>query len=160
MAREESEFTLTLFIKLGFIAAIFSILPIHKAILATLVITVCYRYVIAAVLGLKVMATMDLNTFITSSKAPLNCVNLTPLSQSRSDLAYEVFGRLAKRHLKMRSKIVKVFGDYYYKEIDFDEVMKTCITILPPKTLKCKEDLEKFFGQIIGEPFPLNRPQW
>ena len=123
MIIEKSELTFALITKLGVVAIILLFLPLLSATLAALAITICYRYVIAAFFRIKVMSVMDMNTFITNDKAPLNCVNLTPVSSHSNEITYEVFGRLVKAHLKMRSKIVKVFGDYYYKEMDYDEVL-------------------------------------
>lgn len=125
-------------VKVAVIPVIFATLPFLQALIATIALIITYRYIIAAILGLKVMAIMDLNTFTTNSKSPLNIVSVTPVSQSKPDQAYEIFGRNVKTHVKMRCKIVEVFGDYYYKEIGFDEVMKTCVTILPGNTIKNK----------------------
>ena len=147
-------------VKLAVFPAILALLPCQQAFIATIALIITYRYIIAAILGLQVMAIMDLNTFTTSSKSPLNCVSITPVSQSKPEQAYEVFGKHAKTHVKMRCKIVEVFGDYYYKEMGFDEVMKTCVTILPGKTIKNKQEMEKFFGEKISEVFSLDRPQW
>lgn len=107
-------------VKVAVIPAIFALLPCLYAMIATITLIITYRYIFAAILGLKVMAIMDLNTFTTNSNSPLNIISITPVSKSKPEQAYEIFGRNARSHLKMRCKIVEVFGDYYYKEISFD----------------------------------------
>lgn len=60
----------------------------------------------------------------------------------------------------MRSKIVKVFGDLYYKEISIEDTIKVCLEFLPPNTIKNKADIESFAGLQLSKAFPLDRPQW
>lgn len=62
----ESEFNAVLLIKLGVVAAIYIGLPLKHAIAVSLVLIICYRYIIATLLGLNVMGAMDLNTFSTN----------------------------------------------------------------------------------------------
>jgi len=62
----ESEFNAVLLIKLGVVAAIYIGLPLKHAIVVSLVLIICYRYIIATFLGLNVMGAMDLNTFSTN----------------------------------------------------------------------------------------------
>lgn len=156
----ESEITLPLLTKLGFVAAIWLALPLKHALAVTFLLIVCYRYAVAIVFGLQVMDIMDLNTFSTSEKATVNSISMTIVSKSEKAHANEVFGRLAHVHRKMRSKIVTVFGDLYYKEISEEETMKACLEFLPPNTIKNKADVESFAGLQLGKAFPLDRPQW
>jgi len=128
----ESEFTAALFIKLGMVSAIYVALPLRQAIAVSLVLIIGYRYIIATALGLNEMEAMDINTFSTNDKAVVNSVSMTIVSKSNKDHANGCFGTLAKTHVKMRSKIVKIFGDLYYKEIPADEAMKACLEFLPP----------------------------
>lgn len=156
----ESEFTAAFFVKIGVLTAILLGLPVKQALVASLALIICYRYVIAKALGLKVMDAMDLNTFSTNDKAVVNSLSMTIVSQSNKEHANGCFGMLAKTHIKMRSKIVKIFGDLYYKEIPIEEAMNACLEFLPPQTIKNKADLEDFTGRELGKVFALNRPQW
>jgi len=66
---------------------------------------------------------------------------------------------MVKAHAKARSIIVKVLGDYYYKELlDHDDVIAKQITFLPEGTIKTQEDVEKFASENISKPMPLDRP--
>ena len=70
--------------------------PIKQSLVVTFGFVIIYRYIVAAVLGLQVMAIMDLNTFATNPQTPLNVVSMTICSESNLELAVEVFGRLAR----------------------------------------------------------------
>lgn len=111
---ESGDITAPLLIKLGVVAAIFAALPLKQAVVVMLVVVLGYRYVVAAALGLQVMDIMSLNTFSTGKKATVNVMSMTIVTKSEAELAHGCFSRLAKTHLKMRCRIVEVFGDYYY----------------------------------------------
>lgn len=86
-------------------------------------LSVVYRHIVAKVTGLKVMAVGDFNTFVTNSKAPTNIMTCTPCHNTKPEYAREAFSRMVKAHVKARSSIVKICGDYYYKEHDEQEVI-------------------------------------
>lgn len=130
------------------------------AILIISIFFVGYYYIVAFALGLHVMPIMDFNTFMTNTKAPVNIVTSTPVTNASYKRGIEVFSVMAKAHIKARSRIVKVLGDMYYQELDLDDVMKTQVVLLPENHLKSKEDLEKFMSENISKPMPLDRPQW
>ena len=50
-------------------------------------------------------------------------------------------------HVKARSRIVKIFGDYYYKELDGKECIASQISDLPDGFLKTNEDVENFVSE-------------
>ena len=102
----------------------------------------------------------DLNTFVTNPKAVTNIMTATPLSIAIPEYTKEAFSRIVKAHVKARSRIVKVLGDYYYEELDGQECLDSQIVILPDGQLKTKEDVERFISEEIGKPLPLDRPQW
>ena len=87
----ESEFTAAFFAKIGVFTAIFLGLPVKQALVASLALIICYRYVIAKALGLKVMDAMDLNTFSTNDKAVVNSLSMTIVSQSNKEHANGCF---------------------------------------------------------------------
>ena len=58
---------------------------------------------------------------------------------------------LMKAHPKMRSQIVKIGGDFYYKEMEsIDEAIKGMVTIYEPGFISSKEEAEKWMGEYIG----------
>lgn len=62
----------------------------------------------------------------------------------------------------MRSSIVTVFGEMYYKLLDkkIDELIDDRITILRVGQITNRSELETFVGSEISKTFPLNEPQW
>jgi hypothetical protein len=151
-------FDAALLVKLSVIVAIFATLKSRYAVLIALVLTWSYRFVIGFFCGVSPLPIMDINTFYTNDKALTNVMSGTPLSINATHVSRECFTRLVKAHLKMRSRIVRIFGDAYYKEIPIEEVLDMCITTLPDKTINSKEDLEHFYGRHLGEPMPLEAP--
>ena len=105
----------------------------------SLAVLLGYRYVIALVLQLKVMPVMDMGTFFSLQKAPLNIMAaITFTKGTTSDKVIESYGRVVPQHYKMCSKIRVVMGDYYYEKMDMpaDQIHKERITVLAPGTLK------------------------
>ena len=118
---------------------IFRQLSLPIAIPVFLVSMTVYRYVLAKLLGLTVMGVGDFNTFVTNEKAPTNIMTCTPVSNANPAYAREVFMRMVKAHVKARSYIVKVLGEFYYKELDMNECIKSQIIDLPDGHIKTQE---------------------
>ena len=57
------------------------------------------------------------------------------------DKIRDMFLRQMKQHWKLRSCIVEVFGDYYWKETNPEETIKYCFQQIP-KELKNQRDIE------------------
>ena len=101
-------------VKFAMVVYMFTAWDWWVATTATGVFFVTYRYVVAKVTGLTCMDVGDLNCFVTNSKAPTNIMSATPLSTCKPEYAKEIFERIVRAHVKARSRIVKVLGDYYY----------------------------------------------
>jgi len=96
-----------------------------QAALIAIIFFLSYRPVIAVLYGLHVMPLGDWGTFITNAQAPTNIMSMTPVFNANHEYAKEVFARLAKTHMKARSRIVRVLGDLYYEELDPNDVLDT-----------------------------------
>lgn len=121
---------------------------------------VSYRHIVAKANGLTVMPLTDLSTFVTNPNAPTNIVSACPISKTNMNYARETFGRMVKTHLKARSCIVRVLGDFYYQELEEKNVVDSQIVALPDGKIKTQDDLEKFVQELIITKMPLDRPQW
>ncbi len=63
----------------------------------------------------------------------------------------------------MRSKIVRVLGERYYKVIDdmsIEELILDRVKMLPKGQITTKEELECFVADQISKTMPEDRPQW
>jgi len=68
---------------------------------------------------------------------------------------------IIKQLPKMRSIVQEVFGDYYYKEIEPEKVLKTIFNEIPEKeALKNDKEIDSVMGKIMNTPIPLNEPQY
>ena len=109
--------------------------------LLCLLITLCYRYIIAKALGITVLPALDLITFYSGDKAPTNIISSLWLSKSRPEYAQEAFRRIVNQHSKMRSEIVHVLGDKYYSPLELEDVLQTQLVILPEGKIKNEDDI-------------------
>ena len=67
------------------------------------------------------------------------------------------FKRASEMFVKLRSKLVCIFGDLYWKEIDnFDPL--DCITFIDG--FETLQDIGDFMAKELSKKLPLNRPQW
>lgn len=64
-----------------------------------------------------------------------------------------------KEKAKLRSKIVTIWGDYYYQETNPEETIEYCFQRIP-KEIKDEKDLEKLINEDINVEMPLDKPQW
>jgi hypothetical protein len=64
-----------------------------------------------------------------------------------------------KDKAKLRSYVVQIFGDYYWKRSENIEAMRDlCVMRLPDGTLKDERDIERFCSEEINKPIPLSSP--
>jgi hypothetical protein len=109
------EVTLTVVIKSAVLLAIFS----TQGIYVSLVVLLAYRYVVALALGVTVMPLMDMGTFFSLRKAPLNIMaSVTFTKGTTTEKLFAAYGQVVPNHYKMKSKVRVVLGDYYYEKLD------------------------------------------
>ena len=61
-------------------------------------------------------------------------------------------------HQKLRSRIVEHFGEYFYQELDIEDVLKNAFTVLPEGTISNEEEIRQFLDSQVGKQMPLDRP--
>lgn len=153
------EVTLTVVIKSAVLLAIFS----TQGIYVSLVVLLAYRYVVALALGVTVMPLMDMGTFFSLRKAPLNIMaSVTFTKGTTTEKLFAAYGQVVPNHYKMKSKVRVVLGDYYYEKLDEsnEQILENQMKVLPKGTLKTWGDVEKFMAKELGTEMPLDRPQW
>ena len=64
-----------------------------------------------------------------------------------------------KMHWKIRSCIVEIFGDYYWKETNPEDTIKYCLSNIP-KEMKTQKDIADFIASDINVQMPFDKPQW
>jgi hypothetical protein len=99
----------------------FAYFTFYKALLIAAVYILFRKTVIALVCGLQEMDSMDAVTFQTNAQSPANVISLSFLKTTKEEaqnamlLAKRTWLPVISKHPKMRSSIVKVFGEMYYK---------------------------------------------
>jgi len=58
----------------------------------------------------------------------------------------------------MRSIIVQIGGDYYYKKISIEETKKFCLITLPRGQIKNEQDAKNYVNKTVSKAIPLNTP--
>jgi hypothetical protein len=146
------------------LVAIFATLDSWKlAIIVSLALIFSYRFVIAYLYGYIAMPIMDMVCFLADDKSPLNimsCIMMTDKTDIEGLRA--IYGKVIRNHPKMYSHIHPFLGDYYYKpcQMPIDELLTKLVTFLPEGEVNCQEDVEKFLADKMGNPMPLNMPQF
>jgi hypothetical protein len=130
-------------IKTGILVAIFALLQDWKlATGVSLVLIVSYQYVIAAIYGVIVIPSMDLGTFFSEDKAPLNIISSIMMSNRPGrDEIQHLYRKSIHMHPKMRSEIKMILGDPYYAPIkgNHEDIIQSQVSMLKPGKLKTQE---------------------
>lgn len=126
-------------------------------------LVVTYQHIVAMLYGLTVIPVNDQTTFISSSRAHLNCMSLCGL-QGHYDKAW--FDRLFTRYItnydKLRNRIEMKFGDVYYKQLSVSETHEKAVIWEddPRKTLKSQYEIDCYIRDNLNIKMPLDGPQW
>ena len=107
-------------IKLAIALLIFALLPLYYSILAYLLITWAYPYIVALIFGVKAIPSMDLVCFYGDNTSRVNFMSSTKFESIPFEKLKAHFGRLIKQMPKLRYSVVEIFGDYYYKELPIE----------------------------------------
>ena len=77
-------------------------------------------------------------------------------------LAKRTWTPVIERHPKMRSNIVTIFGEMYYKlqNKTIDELINDRIVLMKVGEITTRSQLETFVSEEISKVIPLNEPQW
>jgi hypothetical protein len=118
-----------------------------------------YRDVIARLTGLKKIKAMDMQCLMSRKVAFANvmCVAQMKTSVSRETLIFN-YQRAIKQLKKLSYCLENRFGDYYYKELPYDEVVENCFVEV--KGLSCQEDIDRFVQDNINVKLPKDGPLW
>jgi len=125
--------------------ASFALFPSFKyALLFTVLTELIYPYVVAKVCGVSVMPAMDFMTFMTVKESPANimCVSILKNPEENVDWMDRAIKHtipLMKQHKKLKSKIVTIGGDLYYKEMKPEDCLPKMINILPAGSITTKQ---------------------
>lgn len=146
-------------IKSSIFPVLFALLPWLQALIASVVITWCYRYVIALVLGLKVVPSMDLGCYMGVEESKTNIMSMAVFERIPAEKFKERFKVLFENCPKFRYKTVEVFGDLYYKEIPIEEALEWAFNVIPKdKEIKSDEDVDRYVQTNINLTMPLDKP--
>jgi len=128
-----------LVVKLALLVALFSACASYKTSLLTcLFATIFYRNIVAKIYGVRMMPTMDLNTYYSDPKAQvLVCASIL-ISETNFDYLEMVYRKHIHRHPKMYSSVEVIFGDPYYKKLPggYNEALKTQLHKMDNKVIR------------------------
>lgn len=154
----KTNLTLTL-VKTGILLALVAMCPCAYMIPAAAVIVLTYQYLIALVFKVRVMPSMDMACFFGHDKANTNFMSFTVVDQFDFEKLKGNFLHQMKIHWKLRSCIVEIFGDYYWKETNPEETIDFCFSKIP-KDLKDQKEVQDFIEKHLNEEMPFDKPQW
>lgn len=148
-------------IKSSVLLLILAALPLRWSILTCLFVTWVYQYIIAIIYNCKAMPSMDTVCFMGEDTARVNFMSAQMCETVDFEYARKKCYGYVRDKAKLRSHVIRIFGDYYWKRSeDLEKVIDVCINRIPDGTLKNERDVEKFCAEQINSPIPLDRPQW
>lgn len=109
--------------KFGCLALILTAVPYPYSLLVCLFATWAYQYVIAFAYGIHAMPTMDQMVFLGRNDIRANIISFTIIDNYPFDKVRKHFRQLISDKPKLRMKIVKIWGDYYWAEMGIDEAL-------------------------------------
>jgi hypothetical protein len=145
-------------IKFSVVALIFFSLHLTKAVITALFVTWAYQYVIAFFFGVKAMPSMDTICFMGSDVTRVNFISCSFTERYHFEGAQEKALQYMSQKAKLRSHVVKIFGDYYWKEVKNVVEMRDLCLVRMPREMKDERDIEKFCNEEINKLLPLSRP--
>lgn len=107
------------------------------------------------------MPSMDTFCFMGDNTARVNFMSAQMTETVDFEYARKKCFGYIKDKVKLRSHVIQILGDLYWKKSDdIEAVRDMCIVRIPDGTLKDERDVERFCSEQINTPIPLNRPQW
>lgn len=148
-------------LKTSALIPLFFLLPLIYALPCMVFVVWAYQYVIAAIMNVNVMPTSDYGCFFGDDTARVNFMSATILENYPFEKAKANFAKLMEKLPKTKYRIVKVLGDYYYKELPLQEAIDYTFRRVPDGVvLNSDEDINKFVENNLNLEMPLNKPQW
>ena len=89
----------------------------------------------------------------------LNVISFAFIDRFDFDTVRERIRSFMNDKPKLRWKIVKIWGDYYWKDTKVVDSIDYCFQKMP---FECKNerDMEKLVNEHINSQMPLDKPQW
>ena len=103
------------FIKFSVFPVLFSTMDFGWAVSLSLLLLVFYRDVIGLAYKLQPFPSMDICTFFSTPNANSNIMSVIYFERLATEKTKEKFRELIEKLPKMRTSIVEILGDYYYK---------------------------------------------
>lgn len=107
--------------KTAVLVLILALLPFPYSILLGLFVTWGYQYLVAFAYGAIVMPTMDTVLFIGDDDVRINFISFTIIEKSEFNLIKDRIKVFMKEKPKLRWRITKIFGDYYWQDTSVEE---------------------------------------
>lgn len=147
------------FLKLSVLILLLALFPVKWSIPLCLFLTWVYQYIVAAICGVHPMPTMDMVCFFGDDKTNVNFISFTIIDKFEFNKAREKIIRFMQEKPKLRYKIKKIMGDYYWQDTTIEESIDYVFKKIPKECHNVR-DIEKFVNQDLNKEMPLNRPQW
>ena len=110
--------------KASALVLILAALPLPYSIIICIFVTWVYQYLIAWFYGVDAMPSMDTVGFLSEDTARTNIFSVTEIEKYDYNRVRAKARENMIQKLKLRSHIVEIFGDYYWKETrDVDQAL-------------------------------------
>jgi hypothetical protein len=149
----------SLITKTSVLVALFLTAPFPWSIPLALFLTWVYQYLIAIFYGVHVMPTMDTLCFMGDDNIRVNFISFTILDKMDFKMVRSRIEKFMREKPKLRYKIVKIWGDYYWADTKVEDSIDYVLQQIPNEC-KNERDIEQLVNEDLNHEMPLNRPQW
>ena len=143
--------------KLAILALVFALTPFPWSILYAIVMTWGYPYVIAFFNGVIAMPTMDQMCFLGDDDIRINFISFCIIEKHEFEKVKGKIRGFMKDKAKLRWKIEKIWGDYYWKDTTIDESIDYVFQRIP-KECHSERDIEAVVNEDLNNEMPKDRP--
>ena len=112
--------------RLGVLLLVVTMVPMPYSIILSLFLTWVYQYVIALIFGVHAMPTLDMVCFLGMDTARANIHSFTIIDKYEFEKAKKRVAGFMRDKAKLRQKIKKIWGDYYWQDTTVEESLDYC----------------------------------
>ena len=143
--------------KTSIILVILALLPLPYSILVSLFVTWAYQYLIAFWHGVHAMPTMDTVCFLGDDDVRVNFISFTIIDKFEFEKVRTKILSFMRDKPKLRWKIVKIWGDYYWADTKIEHSIDYVFQKIP-KECHNEKDIEAVVNEDLNKEMPLDKP--
>jgi hypothetical protein len=133
--------TASCLMKFSILLLVLALFPLPYSLILAIFLTWVYQYVIAIIYGVHAMPTMDSMCFLGADTSRTNFISFTIIDKNEFSKIKSRINSFMKDKPKLRYKVVRIWGDYYWKDTKIEDSINDVFTPIP-KECHSEKDIE------------------